>query len=49
MLVPRKVISPVMATVLIVGVLVNAEIIAVAIANPADGPSFGTAPSGTWT
>ena len=25
------------------------EMMAVAIATPADGPSFGVAPSGTWT
>jgi hypothetical protein len=28
---------------------VMTETIAVAIATPADGPSFGVAPSGTWT
>ena len=28
---------------------VMTEMIAVAIATPADGPSFGVAPSGTWT
>ena len=28
---------------------VSAETIDIAIATPADGPSFGVAPSGTWT
>jgi hypothetical protein len=38
-----------MATYLLTGILVNADTIAVAIAKPAEGPSFGTAPSGTCT
>ncbi|CEG07844.1 hypothetical protein BN961_01248 [Afipia felis] len=28
---------------------VSTETMVVAIATPADGPSFGVAPSGTWT
>ena len=43
---PRSVISPVMATSLLTFRPVSAEIIAVAIVMPADGPSFGIAPSG---
>ena len=43
---PRSVISPVMATSVRDGVPVRAEISAVAIVIPADGPSFGVAPSG---
>jgi hypothetical protein len=31
-----------------IGIPVSTETIAVAIAAPADGPSFGVAPSGTW-
>src|SRR6202035_4662461 len=46
---PRSVISPVMATSCRIGIPVMVETIAVAIATPADGPSFGVAPSGTWT
>ena len=45
---PRKVISPVMATSLRVGVPVSAEMSATAIVIPADGPSLGVAPSGMW-
>ena len=41
---PRNVISPVIAILLCTGIPVKAEIIAVAIVTPADGPSFGTAP-----
>ncbi len=31
------------------GMPVRAETIAVTMATPADGPSLGVAPSGTWT
>ena len=44
---PRKVISPVMAISLLTGLSVIADIKAVAIAIPAEGPSFGIAPAGT--
>ena len=43
---PLNVISPVMATLAQTFFPVTAESIAVAIVMPADGPSFGTAPSG---
>ncbi|EAV44179.1 membrane-associated protein [Stappia aggregata IAM 12614] len=46
---PRRVISPVMATSRRTGIPVMVEITAVAMAIPADGPSLGVAPSGTWT
>src|SRR5215471_11579625 len=46
---PRKVISPVIAMSLRTGMPVSTETIEVTIATPADGPSFGVAPSGTWT
>ena len=46
---PRSVISPVMATSRRTGMPVSTETIAVTMATPADGPSFGVAPSGTWT
>ncbi|EAP91103.1 membrane-associated protein [Oceanicaulis sp. HTCC2633] len=46
---PRRVISPVIATSLRTGTPVSVETIAVIIAPPADGPSFGVAPSGTCT
>ena len=39
---------PVMAVSLRAGLLVYTEASATAIATPADGPSFGTAPLGTW-
>ena len=45
---PLKVISPVIATSARTGVPVIAESIAVAMVTPAEGPSFGTAPSGMW-
>ncbi len=45
---PRSVISPVMAIAQRTGRLVKTESIAVAMVIPADGPSFGIAPSGTW-
>ena len=44
---PRSVISPVIPTSRRIGRFVNAETSAVAIVIPAEGPSFGTAPSGT--
>ena len=44
---PRKVISPVIATSRRTGKSVRDDMTAVAIAIPADGPSLGTAPSGT--
>jgi hypothetical protein len=46
---PRKVISPVIATELLTGIPVMTDTIEVTIATPADGPSFGVAPSGTCT
>ena len=45
---PRRVISPVMAKSRLTGVPENAEAIAVAIVMPAEGPSLGMAPAGTW-
>ena len=45
---PRSVISPVIATSLRTGMPVRALTTAVAIVIPADGPSFGIAPAGTW-
>ncbi len=45
---PVSVISPVIATSLLTGVPVTSEQIAVAIVTPADGPSLGIAPAGTW-
>ena len=45
---PRSVISPVIATSLRTGMPVNALTMAVAIVTPADGPSLGIAPAGTW-
>ena len=44
---PRKVISPVMATASRTLRCVSAEAKDVAMVIPADGPSLGTAPSGT--
>ena len=46
---PRSVISPVIARSRRTGILLSALAIAVAIVMPADGPSFGIAPSGTCT
>src|SRR5581483_1401705 len=46
---PRSVISPVMATSLRTGRPVTRDASAVIIVTPAEGPSFGTAPAGTWT
>ncbi len=45
---PLKVTSPVMPTLLLTETLVRAETRAVVMAIPAEGPSLGTAPSGTW-
>ena len=45
---PRSVISPVMATSLRTGMPVKALTMAVAIVIPADGPSLGMPPAGTW-
>src|SRR6185503_16872110 len=45
---PRRVISPVMATSRRTGCLVRADTSAVAMVIPAEGPSLGMAPSGTW-
>ena len=44
---PLKVTSPVIATSLLTGIPVKDETIEVTIAIPAEGPSFGVAPSGT--
>ena len=46
---PRSVISPVIARLALTGILVSTETIEVTMATPAEGPSFGVAPSGTWT
>ena len=46
---PLSDISPVIATSFFTGIPAITEIIAIIIATPADGPSFGVAPSGTWT
>ena len=46
---PLRVISPVIAILFFIGTPVKAETIAVNIAIPAEGPSLGVAPSGTWT
>jgi hypothetical protein len=45
---PRRVISPVMARSRYTGLLVSAETMEVHMEIPADGPSLGMAPSGTW-
>ena len=45
---PVRVISPVMAVWLRMGRPVYSDVTAVAIVTPADGPSLGTAPAGTW-
>ena len=45
---PRSVISPVIATSRLTGRFVRAEIRAVATVIPAEGPSLGMAPAGTW-
>ena len=41
-------ISPVIATALFTGVCVSAEISEVAMVTPAEGPSLGIPPAGTW-
>src|SRR5207249_5884976 len=46
---PRRVISPVIAIFRWTAFWVSSDRIAVAIVTPADGPSLGIAPSGTWT
>ncbi len=46
---PDSVISPLMATSWRTGTLASALTSAVAIVTPADGPSLGIAPAGTWT
>ena len=46
---PRRLISPVIAVSLLTVRPVNSETRAVNIATPAEGPSFGIAPAGTWT
>ena len=45
---PVSVISPVIPTSSATGMPRTRDAIAVAIVTPADGPSFGTAPAGTW-
>ncbi len=45
---PRSVISPVIATSLWTGMRVNALTMARAMVMPADGPSLGMPPAGTW-
>ena len=45
---PESVTSPVIAMSCRAGIFERADTIAVAIAMPADGPSFGIAPAGTW-
>ncbi|MBP2684848.1 MAG: rane-associated protein [Deltaproteobacteria bacterium] len=45
---PRRVTSPVIATSLRTGIPVREETRAVAIVMPAEGPSFGIPPDGTW-
>src|SRR4051812_29793735 len=46
---PRRVTSPVIATSRRTAIPVIVEMIAVTMPTPAEGPSFGTAPSGRWT
>ncbi len=45
---PRNVISPVIANPSVTDLSDNSETRAVSIPTPADGPSFGVAPAGTW-
>src|SRR4030042_773068 len=45
---PLSVISPVMAKSFFTGRLVRAEKMETAMVMPAEGPSFGMAPAGTW-
>ena len=46
---PRREIAPVMAISLRTGIPRRALVMAVAMVMPAEGPSFGVAPSGTCT
>ena len=46
---PVMVTSPVMAKCFLTGRPVSKLVMAVVITLPAEGPSFGTAPSGKWT
>ena len=46
---PLSVISPVIATSFLTGIPVITETMAVTMAMPAEGPSFGIAPAGTCT
>ena len=46
---PRRVTSPVMATSGRTGIPVAREVRATAMVIPAEGPSLGIAPAGTWT
>ena len=46
---PESVISPVIASSARTRRWVISETSAVSIVTPADGPSFGMAPAGTWT
>ena len=41
-------LSPVMATLALTGIPVKTDTRAVHMPTPAEGPSFGVAPSGTW-
>src|SRR5208283_3230447 len=45
---PLNVTSPFMAISFLTALPVSADAMAVAIVIPADGPSFGIAPAGTW-
>ena len=45
---PRRVISPVIARSRRTGICDNVDAMAMAMVMPADGPSFGIAPAGTW-
>ena len=45
---PVRVISPVMATPRLAGFSVRSETSAVTMVTPAEGPSLGMAPEGTW-
>ena len=45
---PRSVISPVIASLSLTFLWVSAEVRAVSMVIPAEGPSLGTAPSGAW-
>src|ERR1700709_42827 len=45
---PRRVISPVIAKRRLIGLPVSTERIAAPMVMPADGPSLGIEPAGTW-